>query len=115
MPSVEPTLIDEIVDFAHPLRWDGLPDDVQARAKDRLLDAFSTAVASRDIEVTRASLASLELGAGRCSVLPTGTSATLSDAAFANGVAVHAILFEDIHLASADHPGAVVVPAALAR
>jgi 2-methylcitrate dehydratase PrpD len=114
MSSTESTLIGEIVDFAHPLGWDGLPDDVQERAKDRLLDAFSTAVASRDIEVTRASLASLELGAGRCSVLPTGTSATLSEAAFANGVAVHAILFEDIHIASADHPGAVVVPAALA-
>jgi 2-methylcitrate dehydratase PrpD len=108
------TLTDQIADFAHRLRWEDLPDDVQDRAKDRVLDAFSTGVASRDIDVTRSSLASLDRGAGRCSILPTGTSGTLSDASFANGVAVHAILFEDIHIASADHPGAVVVPAALA-
>lgn len=108
------TLIERIVDFTDSLQWDGLPEDVQASAKDRTLDAFSTAVASRDIEVTRAALSSLDSGGGSCTILPTGATATMSDAAFANGVAVHAILFEDIHIASADHPGAVVVPAALA-
>jgi 2-methylcitrate dehydratase PrpD len=108
------TLIEQIVDFAHSLEWEDLPVEVQDHAKDRVLDAFSTAVASRDIDVTRAALGSLDGGQGRCTVLPTGTSGTMNDAAFANGVAVHAILFEDIHIASADHPGAVVVPAALA-
>jgi 2-methylcitrate dehydratase PrpD len=38
----------------------------------------------------------------------------LGTAAFINGSAIHAILFEDIHLGSSDHPGPVIVAAALA-
>ncbi len=51
---------------------------------------------------------------GACTVLSSGGTATPGSAALANGAAVHAILFEDINLFSADHPGAVIVPAALA-
>jgi 2-methylcitrate dehydratase PrpD len=94
-------------------RWATLPAEVQDRARDRLLDALSTAIASRDVDVTRTAVA-LPAAPGLCTVLPTGAQASPRDAAFANGVAVHAVLFEDINLASVDHPGAVVVPAALA-
>ena len=34
--------------------------------------------------------------------------------ALVNGVAVHSVLFEDINFTSVDHPGAPIVPAALA-
>jgi 2-methylcitrate dehydratase PrpD len=101
--------------YVAELTWDGLPAQVKASARDRLLDAVSTAVASRDVEVTRVALGAVAAGAGgRCTVLPTGGTTSAADAAFANGVATHALLFEDINLASADHPGAVIVPAALA-
>jgi 2-methylcitrate dehydratase PrpD len=42
------------------------------------------------------------------------TGHTAERAALVNGVAVHSVLYEDINLPSADHPGAPIVPAALA-
>ncbi|HVW46315.1 MAG TPA: MmgE/PrpD family protein [Solirubrobacterales bacterium] len=105
-----------LAELASELRWDDLPAPVRERARDRLLDALSTAVAGADVASTRTALAVAESGGpdGEATLLPTGGRAGGADAALVNGVAVHALLFEDINLASADHPGAVVVPAALA-
>ncbi|MCW2801331.1 MAG: hypothetical protein JWQ70_2803 [Aeromicrobium sp.] len=110
------TLVDQISSFITDLKWAEVPSEMQLHARNRLLDAISTAVASRDVATTKALISAGEaLGQdGPCTVLPTGRTASASDAALVNGTAVHAILFEDIHLGSADHPGAVIVPAALA-
>jgi 2-methylcitrate dehydratase PrpD len=108
-------LIRSFADFIDSTTWAGLPSHVRDSARDRLLDAMSTAVASRDIDVVRVAAAAVDSGSdGACTILPSGTTGIAQDAAFVNAVAVHALLFEDIHLSSADHPGAVVVPAALA-
>jgi 2-methylcitrate dehydratase PrpD len=103
-----------LASFVCELAWEGLPGHVQDSARGRLLDALSTSVASRDIAVTRVALGTLQTVSGPCTVLPTGGTSSVQDAAFVNGVATHALLFEDINLPSADHPGAVVVPSALA-
>jgi 2-methylcitrate dehydratase PrpD len=109
------TQLSVVADFVRSLDWESLPTKVQDRARDRLLDALSTSVASREVEVVRTAVASVGSDPrGACTVLPTGWLTSPTDAAFVNGVAVHAILFEDIHQASADHPGAVIIPAALA-
>jgi 2-methylcitrate dehydratase PrpD len=108
---------DQIADFVGGLDVLSVPAEVYEGAKDRLLDAISTAVASHGTAVTRAAVAAAQglcSMPGPCTVLPTGGSAHPSEAALANGTAVHAILFEDINLSSSDHPGAVIVPAALA-
>jgi 2-methylcitrate dehydratase PrpD len=107
----------ELAAFVTGLAWDELPEHARDSARDRTLDAISTAIASRSTRATSSALGTLEaLGhrSGPCTVLPSGTRAGIDGAAFANGVAVHAILFEDINLSSSDHPGAVIVPAALA-
>ncbi|AMM20014.1 hypothetical protein AX769_07360 [Frondihabitans sp. PAMC 28766] len=109
-------LIDDIADFITTLDWNAVPEKIQDSARDRLLDALSTAVASREVPTTSALVAAGESFAtqGGCTVLPTGRTTAASEAALINGTAVHSILFEDIHLGSSDHPGAVIVPAALA-
>jgi 2-methylcitrate dehydratase PrpD len=102
-------------EFVAGLNWESVPPQIQDRTRDRLLDAISTAVGSRDVDTTLSSLRAMVANAGEVStVLPLNATTTPEQAAFINGVATHAILFEDINLASADHPGAVVVPAALA-
>ena len=54
-------------------------------------------------------------GDGRSTVLgPGGGSTTPAMAAFANGAAGHAFELDDVHEEAISHPGAVVVPAALA-
>jgi 2-methylcitrate dehydratase PrpD len=113
-----PTVAEDFAAFVTDLVWDEVPANIQDSARDRVLDALSTAVASRNVNTTRAAVAAAQvLGGGLpgpATVLPTGGTAGLDNAALANGTAVHAILFEDINLGSADHPGAVIIPAALA-
>ncbi|HEY4224751.1 MAG TPA: MmgE/PrpD family protein [Pseudolysinimonas sp.] len=105
-----------IAGFITGLRWEEVPPEIQDHARNRLLDALSTAVASRGVPTTKAIVAVGEALAttGLCTVLPTGRTTAASEAALVNGTAVHSILFEDIHFHSSDHPGAVIVPAALA-
>ena len=51
---------------------------------------------------------------GNCRILGTGERASASEAAFANGVAVHALDFDDMCFVSMAHPSCALVPAVLA-
>lgn len=53
-------------------------------------------------------------GPGPATVIGSGRSTTAAMAAFANGCAAHAFELDDVHEEAISHPGAVVVPAALA-
>ena len=53
-------------------------------------------------------------GGGDCTVVGRSDRASPAMAAFANGAAAHAFELDDVHEAAVNHPGAVVVPAALA-
>lgn len=113
-----PPFAERLTQFIDDLSWDAVPSKIKDSAQNRLLDAVSTAIAARNVQTTRALVAAgagLSGGAsGGCTVLPTGGTAPIGQAALINGTAVHAILFEDINLSSSDHPGPVIVPAALA-
>ena len=53
-------------------------------------------------------------GGGACTVVGWDGTASPAAAAFANGTAAHAFELDDVHEEAVNHPGAVVVPAALA-
>ncbi|MXW99155.1 MAG: MmgE/PrpD family protein [Acidimicrobiaceae bacterium] len=53
-------------------------------------------------------------GGGACTVVGLADRASPAMAAFANGAAAHAFELDDVHEEAVNHPGAVVVPAALA-
>ena len=53
-------------------------------------------------------------GGGDCTVVGRSERASAAMAAFANGAAAHAFELDDVHEEAVNHPGAVVVPAALA-
>jgi 2-methylcitrate dehydratase PrpD len=113
--AAAPALADRIGMFAAGLTWDAVPPVIGDRTRDRVLDALSTAVAGRvadPFQPVAAMLAAEPLGAA--TLLATGGTAGAGMAAFANGVAAHALLYEDLNLTSADHPGCVIVPAVLA-
>lgn len=110
-------LADTMAAFVAGLKLDTIPESILDNARDRLLDALSTSLAARNVPTTVAVLSAVRAGDstdGVCTVVPTGERMNAQDAALVNGTAVHAILFEDYHLTAADHPGASVVPAALA-
>lgn len=86
------------------------------QAENALLDTIGCIVFGADQPWARgARLHALATGAeGPSTVIGTGRGTTPAMAAFANGAAAHAFELDDVHEEAISHPGAVVVPAALA-
>lgn len=102
--------------FAAGLEARALPPEVAEAAGTSLIDQIGAILAAAGLApetapfVARARAA----GPGRAVVLGHGFTAPAEAAAFANGAMAHAVDYEDTHDATLVHPGAAVVPAALA-
>lgn len=100
--------------FVAETRYTDFPPELVARAKRHILDTLGASLAGSAALESRAVLDLLRAdGAviGPCSVWGTEASVGQRDAAFANGVAAHALELDDT--GGCDHSGAVVLPAAL--
>lgn len=111
MASVSETL----VDWTWSLDVSRVPREVQAAVCDHALDGLGDAVAAARLgQATYAELVAAMLGGSdEASVVGAGRVGAAS-AAFANGVLIHALDFDDTHPDALVHPTAVVMPAALA-
>jgi 2-methylcitrate dehydratase PrpD len=107
------TVSERLAAWTTSLKWSDVPQRVQNRARDRFLDAVSTAIAGRDVASSTVARKALT-AAGPCTSLVDDTLRPAEDAALVNGVSVHSILYEDIHAASSDHPGPVLIPSIFA-
>jgi alkylation response protein AidB-like acyl-CoA dehydrogenase len=92
---------------------------VSARACDAAALAFKdtigvTLAGSREPAAQMAQRLAAEEGVGPCRVLGTGIRTSAQAAAFANGIAAHALDFDDMCFVSLAHPSCALVPAALA-
>lgn len=98
------------------LRGDDLSDIVLSAAKLHFLDAIGVGLAASTVPQNAdwaAALASVG-GAGEATVLGQATGAPPAMAALLNGSRIHALEFDDTHIASVVHGSAVAAPAALA-
>jgi 2-methylcitrate dehydratase PrpD len=102
--------------FAATLSWDAVPAGARHAARRTVTNAVGLAVGANDHEVVRTAAAALRvLGVGGChGVLGRAESSSATGAALLNGVAMHVEDFDDTHLRTVLHPGAPIVPAALA-
>ncbi|QPR29580.1 MmgE/PrpD family protein [Edwardsiella hoshinae] len=94
-----------------------LPTAVSDRARLHLLDTFGVALAGAGQNAARRARATLEsLPDGEASVPVWGTScrAPLSQAVLLNGIAAHALDFDDTHTGAILHGSALLTPVALA-
>ena len=93
-----------------------LPPEVVEKAKHHILDTFAAMISGSELPPGRAALALARAEAGRpaCTVIGSGVLTGPMDAALVNGVLAHADETDDSHGASQSHPGASIVPAALA-
>ena len=103
-----------LAEFVAGASWGDLPSHTVSKAKRHVLDTLGAALAgaaSTEASIARAALAA---GGGAGATPAWGTDARLParDAAFANGVAAHALELDDT--GGCDHSGAVVLPATLA-
>jgi 2-methylcitrate dehydratase PrpD len=108
----------ELAKFSAEIRLDRLPPEVVQRARFLVLDLVGNIVRARhDAESTPAFLAAV-----RAMGMATGNSGVFGDAAryspagaaFLNGALGHSLDFDDTHAAGSLHPGAPVIPAAIA-
>lgn len=100
--------------FCTTLRFEDLPAELVARAKRHILDTLGATLAGTAALEPREVLRMLtaERSTGTAPVWGTADQLGSRDAAFANGVAAHALELDDT--GGCDHSGAVVLPAALA-
>jgi 2-methylcitrate dehydratase PrpD len=108
------SLTRRIATAAAATRFEDFTPEVVTKAKLCLLDFFACAFEARDLPWSQraATLAARETGAA--TVLATGACASPGAAAFANAVAGHGLVREDMHVGSVSHLGVVVLPVLLA-
>jgi 2-methylcitrate dehydratase PrpD len=92
--------------------------DISAAAREKLkvclLDFLACAFEAHGLPWARQAQALATAGAGPCSIIGTSVKAPAIDAVFANGVAGHGLVREDMHTGSVSHLGIVVLPPLLA-
>jgi 2-methylcitrate dehydratase PrpD len=93
-----------------------LPADVAEKAKHHILDTIAAMVSGSELPPGHAALALARAQAGRSISTVVGSTILTGpmDAALVNGVLAHADETDDSHGPSQSHPGASIVPAALA-
>ncbi len=108
----------EMAAYCATLDFATLPAEVRERTRFLVLDLVGNMVRGRhDAESTPALLAAaraLGLAAGSAAVFGDSARYTPAGAAFLNGALAHSLDFDDTHAAGTLHPGAPVIPAALA-
>lgn len=105
-----------IAAFADALPALRLPGPVMAQVANAVLDAFSAAIAAHDLDNVRAvrEVAMATFARGQAPIWFTGTALGATGAAFCNASAMSALDFDDGHRGARGHPGAAIVPTALA-
>jgi 2-methylcitrate dehydratase PrpD len=108
----------DLAQFTAGIRLEKLPPDVVTRARYLVLDLVGNIVRARhDAESTPSFLAAVHamgMDVGECHVFGDAGRYGPGGAAFLNGALAHSLDFDDTHAAGSLHPGAPVIPAALA-
>ena len=95
-----------------------LPPEVVEKTKQHILDTFAAMISGSELPPGRAAIAFARAVAGGTGSIGTVAGSRILcgplEAALANGVMAHADETDDSHGPSQSHPGAAVVPAALA-
>lgn len=107
---------DALAGFCCEVRWASLPAPVRERTKELILDLAGVALrGSLEPSSRPAVTVARRLGSpGTASLVGAGGTVSAAWAALANGTAAHAIEMDDVTASSSLHPGAPVIPAALA-
>jgi 2-methylcitrate dehydratase PrpD len=114
---VPPTPTEVLVDHALAVDYAETPAATRDRLRRHVLDLLGIVVGARDVAASSGSVldATARLaGDGGEATTAAGDRRPAADAALVNGALAHSLDFDDTHRESSLHPGAPVVPAALA-
>ncbi len=106
----------DVAEWLADLCMDAIPASVVERASAGILDTVGVTLAGLDEPAAQiaARLAASDGPARVASQLGTPFATSMESAAFVNGVAGHALDYDDVSYAVIGHPSVVVLPAALA-
>ena len=116
-PDLEPALTLALADRINELRFEVLPAAVVDAAAIGLLDTIGVTLAGAAEPcalLVRRTLQAAGLGDGECTVVGTDIRCGSLDAALMNGVAAHALDFDDCNNTVGGHPSVPMLPALLA-
>jgi len=107
---------DTLATFTATLAWDAIPAPVIERAKLHILDALGIGLAASRYDYSHKTLTAMRdlAGEGHYPVIGMPTRLPLRDAAQMNGFLVHALDFDDTHVAGVIHATCTAVPTLLA-
>jgi 2-methylcitrate dehydratase PrpD len=116
VPAGDLAVADQVTAFARDLRWHDVPAVVQRHMALLLLDCASVIEAGRPAPAAliAADHASEAHGGDVATSLYDGRRLSVPGAAWANGVLANVLDYDDGHRITKGHPGAMVIPAALA-
>lgn len=108
----------QLAEFCANIKLAALPPEVVTRARFLVLDLVGNIVRARHDAESTASFVStvraMGMAAGNSGVFGDAARYSPAGAAFLNGALAHSLDFDDTHAAGSLHPGAPVIPAALA-
>ncbi len=111
-----PSFAREFLAFAHGLSWPALPSSVQEQARLCVIDTLGCALFGSQQPWSQ--IVAAEIGGDRskgpCSVFAHDGMTAAAGAALCNGTAAHGFELDDVIDEAILHPGAMVIPAALA-
>ena len=113
MQSDAPLTARLAVAITGPRKYD-IPQPVRDKVLLCLLDFLSCALEAHALPWARQAAALATVGAGECTIVGTTKTVPAVDATFANAVAGHGLVREDMHTGSVSHLGVVVLPPLLA-
>lgn len=107
---------DALGEWAAQLDPDSLPGDVIAKAEDCIIDAVACALAGQNVEAVRHArhVSVAQYRDGPCGIWFRPERLNMTGASFVNAMAASILDLDDGHRLPCGHPGAAVVPAALA-
>lgn len=105
-----------LAEWCLDLRVEEIPNDVLAKAEDCIIDAIASAVPGQDVDGARRihAVANTTYSQGDAAIWFTDKRLHPTGAAFANAASASILDIDDGHRMALGHPGAAVVPAALA-
>ena len=105
-----------LAEFCSGISYEKLPADVKRKANEMVLDHFGVALYGSTLPSGQIGIEYVRSlgGAAESSVLGTRIRAPAPNAAFSNGISVHSPELDDTEHVGSIHPGASVIPAALA-
>jgi 2-methylcitrate dehydratase PrpD len=110
------SVAEELVDWAWSLTAADVPPSVVSKTCQHILDGLGVALAARRLgTASYAATVASSFGAGtQAHIVGDRNPTTATGAAFANGILVHALDFDDTHTQGLVHVTAATLPAALA-